>query len=166
MLFLQLYSNTPTDFDFKLKRLSFFLLSHYSYFPTLVWKMRGQLRYTFTFCKLIFKTHFVCFFISLAQRFYSLAEFAEHLASATDIVFPAIHGKFGEDGGLQVWLKWIMNNGKYSFGIYICIRILLIIFIKRKKNHSLGFFVCLIVCILGTVGKGIRSICWYTFKRK
>ncbi|KMZ73515.1 D-alanine--D-alanine ligase [Zostera marina] len=57
----QLYSNTPTDFDFKLK--------------------------------------------SLAQRFYSLAEFAEHLASATDIVFPAIHGKFGEDGGLQELLE-------------------------------------------------------------
>ncbi|PKA66875.1 hypothetical protein AXF42_Ash003532 [Apostasia shenzhenica] len=57
----QLYSNTPADFDFKLK--------------------------------------------SLAQGFDSLTEFAEHLATFMDIVFPVIHGQFGEDGGLQELLE-------------------------------------------------------------
>ncbi|KAI3900900.1 hypothetical protein MKW98_026467, partial [Papaver atlanticum] len=41
---------------------------------------------------------------SLAQGFKSLSEFAEHLASSVDIVFPVIHGRFGEDGGIQVFL--------------------------------------------------------------
>lgn len=40
---------------------------------------------------------------SLAQGFGSLSEFAEHLAESVDIVFPAIHGRFGEDGGIQVY---------------------------------------------------------------
>lgn len=40
---------------------------------------------------------------SLAQKFSSLAELAEHLVSAVDIVFPVIHGRFGEDGGIQVF---------------------------------------------------------------
>uniref|UniRef100_M8AND1 Uncharacterized protein n=1 Tax=Aegilops tauschii TaxID=37682 RepID=M8AND1_AEGTA len=40
-------------------------------------------------------------FYSLAQEFGSLSEFAEHLAANVDIVFPVIHGKFGEDGGIQ-----------------------------------------------------------------
>jgi len=31
-----------------------------------------------------------------------LDEFAEHLAASVDIVFPVIHGRFGEDGGIQV----------------------------------------------------------------
>ncbi|KAE8792118.1 hypothetical protein D1007_33271 [Hordeum vulgare] len=57
----QLYSNTPSDFDFKLE--------------------------------------------SLAQEFGSLTEFAEHLAANVDIVFPVIHGKFGEDGGIQGLLE-------------------------------------------------------------
>lgn len=47
-----------------------------------------------------------CFFYfhgcSLAQAFASLSELAEHLVSAVDIVFPVIHGRFGEDGGIQV----------------------------------------------------------------
>ncbi|CAN6917749.1 unnamed protein product [Brassica oleracea var. botrytis] len=38
---------------------------------------------------------------SLAQAFASLSELAEHLVSAVDIVFPIIHGRFGEDGGIQ-----------------------------------------------------------------
>lgn len=38
---------------------------------------------------------------SLAQGFKSLSEFMEHLAVSTDIVFPLIHGKFGEDGSIQ-----------------------------------------------------------------
>ncbi|MCL7023324.1 hypothetical protein MKW94_028513 [Papaver nudicaule] len=42
---------------------------------------------------------------SLAQGFQSLPEFAEHLASAVDIVFPVIHGRFGEDGGIQELLE-------------------------------------------------------------
>ncbi|XP_051130698.1 uncharacterized protein LOC127251142 isoform X2 [Andrographis paniculata] len=42
---------------------------------------------------------------SLAQGFKSLNEFAEHLASFVDIVFPVIHGRFGEDGGIQELLE-------------------------------------------------------------
>ncbi|CAI0423992.1 unnamed protein product [Linum tenue] len=42
---------------------------------------------------------------SLAQRFPSLSEFAEHLAASVDIVFPVIHGQFGEDGGIQELLE-------------------------------------------------------------
>ncbi|KAA3463737.1 D-alanine--D-alanine ligase [Gossypium australe] len=57
----QVYSNTPSDFDFKLE--------------------------------------------SLAQGFQSLSEFAEHLADSVDIVFPVIHGQFGEDGGIQELLE-------------------------------------------------------------
>ncbi|TYI87763.1 hypothetical protein E1A91_D04G158900v1 [Gossypium mustelinum] len=57
----QVYSNTPSDFDFKLE--------------------------------------------SLAQGFQSLSEFAEHLANSVDIVFPVIHGQFGEDGGIQELLE-------------------------------------------------------------
>ncbi|KAL4346859.1 hypothetical protein GQ457_17G006130 [Hibiscus cannabinus] len=57
----QVYSNTPSDFDFKLE--------------------------------------------SLAQGFQSLSEFAEHLAGSVDIVFPVIHGRFGEDGGIQELLE-------------------------------------------------------------
>uniref|UniRef100_A0A0D9X376 ATP-grasp domain-containing protein n=1 Tax=Leersia perrieri TaxID=77586 RepID=A0A0D9X376_9ORYZ len=57
----QLYSNTPSDFDFKLE--------------------------------------------SLAQGFQSLSDFAGHLAANVDIVFPVIHGKFGEDGGIQELLE-------------------------------------------------------------
>ncbi|KAK9154061.1 hypothetical protein Sjap_001541 [Stephania japonica] len=57
----QLYSNTPSDFDFKLE--------------------------------------------SLALGFRSLSEFTTHLASNVDIVFPVIHGRFGEDGGIQELLE-------------------------------------------------------------
>lgn len=57
----QVYSNTPSDFDFKLE--------------------------------------------SLAQGFQSLADFAKHLSSSVDIVFPVIHGRFGEDGGIQELLE-------------------------------------------------------------
>jgi len=46
--------------------------------------------------------HFKLHFCSLAQGFDSLSDFAEHLATNVDIVFPVIHGKFGEDGGIQV----------------------------------------------------------------
>ncbi|KAE9622274.1 putative D-alanine--(R)-lactate ligase [Lupinus albus] len=42
---------------------------------------------------------------SLAQSFQTLADFAEHLATAVDIVFPVIHGKFGEDGDIQELLE-------------------------------------------------------------
>ncbi|XP_023641660.1 uncharacterized protein LOC17893266 isoform X2 [Capsella rubella] len=42
---------------------------------------------------------------SLAQGFSSLSELAEHLVSAVDIVFPVIHGRFGEDGGIQELLE-------------------------------------------------------------
>nr|GEZ67038.1 D-alanine--D-alanine ligase family [Tanacetum cinerariifolium] len=42
---------------------------------------------------------------SLAQSFETLTEFAEHLAASVDIVFPVIHGRFGEDGGIQALLE-------------------------------------------------------------
>ncbi|XP_068641876.1 uncharacterized protein [Aristolochia californica] len=42
---------------------------------------------------------------SLAQGFESLSEFVEHLATSVDIVFPVIHGRFGEDGGIQELLE-------------------------------------------------------------
>ncbi|XP_058737118.1 uncharacterized protein LOC131609444 isoform X1 [Vicia villosa] len=42
---------------------------------------------------------------SLAQSFPTLADLAEHLAAAVDIVFPVIHGRFGEDGGIQELLE-------------------------------------------------------------
>ncbi|GAB4833237.1 hypothetical protein Ancab_031484 [Ancistrocladus abbreviatus] len=42
---------------------------------------------------------------SLAQGFSSLSEFAEHLAASVDIVFPVIHGRFGEDGRIQELLE-------------------------------------------------------------
>ncbi|KAL9260564.1 D-alanine--D-alanine ligase-like protein [Drosera capensis] len=42
---------------------------------------------------------------SLAWGFPSLSDFAEHLAASVDIVFPVIHGRFGEDGGLQEILE-------------------------------------------------------------
>ncbi|KAK9819932.1 hypothetical protein WJX72_004090 [[Myrmecia] bisecta] len=53
----QLYSNTPSDFDFKLA--------------------------------------------SMGEEFPSLQALAQHLKANTDIVFPAIHGRFGEGGELQ-----------------------------------------------------------------
>ncbi|XP_058110497.1 uncharacterized protein LOC131253491 isoform X2 [Magnolia sinica] len=42
---------------------------------------------------------------SLAQGFRSLSEFVEHLVASVDIVFPVIHGRFGEDGGIQELLE-------------------------------------------------------------
>ncbi|XP_010553130.1 PREDICTED: uncharacterized protein LOC104823308 isoform X2 [Tarenaya hassleriana] len=42
---------------------------------------------------------------SLAQGFSSLSDFAEHLVSTVDIVFPVIHGRFGEDGSIQELLE-------------------------------------------------------------
>lgn len=42
---------------------------------------------------------------SLAQGFETLTDFAEHLAASVDIVFPVIHGRFGEDGGIQELLE-------------------------------------------------------------
>ncbi|GLJ38718.1 hypothetical protein SUGI_0789120 [Cryptomeria japonica] len=42
---------------------------------------------------------------SLAEGFKSMSEFMEHLTSSTDIVFPLIHGQFGEDGSIQELLE-------------------------------------------------------------
>uniref|UniRef100_A0A7C8YZN4 D-alanine--D-alanine ligase n=1 Tax=Opuntia streptacantha TaxID=393608 RepID=A0A7C8YZN4_OPUST len=42
---------------------------------------------------------------SLAQGFSSLSDFAEHLLASVDIVFPVIHGPFGEDGTIQELLE-------------------------------------------------------------
>ncbi|WOL14789.1 hypothetical protein Cni_G23570 [Canna indica] len=42
---------------------------------------------------------------SLAQGFHSLQTFVQHLAVSVDIVFPVIHGRFGEDGGIQKLLE-------------------------------------------------------------
>ena len=57
----QMYSNTPSDFDFKLQ--------------------------------------------TTAKRFPTLQAFAAHLKGCVDIVFPAMHGKFGEDGAFQALLE-------------------------------------------------------------
>eukprot|EP00249_Psilotum_nudum_P012294 c23702_g1_i1 orf=265-3186(+) len=57
----QMYSNTPSDFDFKIN--------------------------------------------SMGQIFQSNEAFMEHLRSSVDIVFPLIHGRFGEDGGIQELLE-------------------------------------------------------------
>lgn len=48
---------------------------------------------------------------SLAQGFSSLSDLAEHLVSAVDIVFPVIHGRFGEDGGIQVLYISLFSAG-------------------------------------------------------
>ena len=83
---LQLYSNTPADFDFKLGRSVAQLLGLVVFFDVnifLIWLIPVNL-------------------CSLARGFRSLSEFAEHLALMVDIVFPVIHGRFGEDGGIQV----------------------------------------------------------------
>ncbi|KAJ7516886.1 hypothetical protein O6H91_21G003100 [Diphasiastrum complanatum] len=56
-----MYSNTPSDFDFKLDKM--------------------------------------------AKPFVSHSEFVKHLKSSSDIVFPIIHGQFGEDGGIQELLE-------------------------------------------------------------
>ncbi|KAG0564611.1 hypothetical protein KC19_8G125200 [Ceratodon purpureus] len=57
----QMYSNTPSDFDFKIT--------------------------------------------STARSFRSHTEFLEHLQATSDIVFPVLHGQFGEDGGIQALLE-------------------------------------------------------------
>mmetsp|Transcript_9928 Transcript_9928/g.36304 ORF Transcript_9928/g.36304 Transcript_9928/m.36304 type:complete len:1061 (+) Transcript_9928:97-3279(+) len=57
----QMYSNTPSDFDFKLD--------------------------------------------STAMGFGSLEEFTQHIAATADIAFPALHGRYGEDGGIQALLE-------------------------------------------------------------
>jgi D-alanine--D-alanine ligase len=56
-----MYSNTPSDFDFKIA--------------------------------------------STAQNFGSHTEFLEHLQATADIVFPVLHGQFGEGGGIQALLE-------------------------------------------------------------
>ncbi|KAL3684077.1 hypothetical protein R1sor_002099 [Riccia sorocarpa] len=58
---IQMYSNTPSDFDFKIGRT--------------------------------------------ARSFHSMAEFLEELRQNTDIVFPVLHGRFGEDGEIQGLLE-------------------------------------------------------------
>ncbi|KAL2635787.1 hypothetical protein R1flu_007266 [Riccia fluitans] len=57
----QMYSNTPSDFDYKIDGLS------------------------------------TCY--------HSMADFLEELRQNTDIVFPVLHGKFGEDGEIQGLLE-------------------------------------------------------------
>jgi D-alanine-D-alanine ligase-like ATP-grasp enzyme len=56
-----LYSNTPSDFDFRLRQTE----------------------------------------VDGTRSFGSLEEFAAALATGTDLVFPAMHGRFGEDGAIQ-----------------------------------------------------------------
>lgn len=83
---------------------------------------------------------------SLAQGFQSLSDFMEHLAASVDIVFPVIHGRFGEDGGIQV------NTLKhYAF---------------FKNNLSMKV---IIVCMMylhltGATGKIKGSVCWHTIE--
>lgn len=47
---------------------------------------------------------------SLAQGFHSLHAFVEHLTVSVDVVFPVIHGRFGEDGGIQVSVMDKLNK--------------------------------------------------------
>ena len=61
----QLYSNTPSDFDFRLRNNS----------------MKGVTTYG------------------------SLSEFGSTLKSSADLVFPVMHGKYGEDGQIQRLLE-------------------------------------------------------------
>ncbi|XP_025695685.1 uncharacterized protein [Arachis hypogaea] len=49
--------------------------------------------------------HLQYLLLSLAQSFQTLDDLAEHLAKAVDIVFPVIHGQFGEDGTIQELLE-------------------------------------------------------------
>ena len=42
---------------------------------------------------------------STGRAFPSPTHFLAHLRSEADVVFPAIHGQFGEDGGIQEWLE-------------------------------------------------------------
>lgn len=86
---------------------------------------------------------------SLAQGFKSLDEFVEHLAMTVDIVFPVIHGKFGEDGGIQVsfivcW--FICNLNSTPLRYYL---------VYGNKM----WVVLQIIRILGTFGEGQCSIC-------
>ncbi|CAI5492014.1 unnamed protein product, partial [Closterium sp. Naga37s-1] len=43
--------------------------------------------------------------VCMASPFPSLSAFAAHLSHEVDIMFPVIHGKFGEDGGIQALLE-------------------------------------------------------------
>lgn len=72
---------------------------------TLISSLTGK-RFSILFVVISFSiTGFVRFLFSLAQGFESLSEFARHLAATVDIVFPVIHGRFGEDGGIQELLE-------------------------------------------------------------
>lgn len=82
--YVQVYSNTPADFDFKLERYGW-----------------TNVTSEFTSCNQKCRVTNLCF-CSLAQGFQSLSDFAGHLAASVDIVFPVIHGQFGEDGDIQV----------------------------------------------------------------
>mmetsp|Transcript_35081 Transcript_35081/g.76681 ORF Transcript_35081/g.76681 Transcript_35081/m.76681 type:complete len:541 (+) Transcript_35081:177-1799(+) len=64
----QLYSNTPSDFDFRLRNKS----------------------------------------VSGVTTYGSLCEFGSALKSSADLVFPVMHGKYGEDGQIQ---KLLEENG-------------------------------------------------------
>lgn len=48
---------------------------------------------------------------TLARGFQSLSDFVEHLSTSVDLVFPVIHGRFGEDGGIQE----ILEKGNIPF---------------------------------------------------
>ncbi|KAG6557536.1 hypothetical protein Mapa_000810 [Marchantia paleacea] len=58
---IQMYSNTPSDFDYKID--------------------------------------------GMAKSYLSFTEFLHQLRGTTDIVFPVLHGKLGEDGGIQRMLE-------------------------------------------------------------
>lgn len=80
----------------------------YRYIPTLqqilISNLQGNLSSYDTYSRIIIKSFKLvnCLLCSLAQGFQSLSDFTTHLAASVDIVFPVIHGRFGEDGGIQV----------------------------------------------------------------
>jgi D-alanine-D-alanine ligase-like ATP-grasp enzyme len=73
---------------------------------------------------------------SLAQEFRSLSEFADHLSANVDIVFPVIHGKFGEDGGIQVSSYQTSSRLKFRISnfLYVCHVLANIQELLEKKN--------------------------------
>lgn len=80
-------------------------------------------------------------FCSLAQGFQSLSEFAEHLAVSVDIVFPVIHGQFGEDGGIQVhyYGSSLYKHLYYFFGCFIYLFFMLWTIQELLEKYNVPF---------------------------
>ena len=51
--------------------------------------------------------------------FPSLPSFASHLKQTADIAFPVIHGRFGEDGAIQVRAVGLCAWGPHEVGVLL-----------------------------------------------